>query len=78
MNLTPADYVIHSFGGVRQTARMLNVAPSTVSRWSSRENKFGQQGTVPSKWHNIILRHAKRLKLDLTEVNLIKGKRIKK
>ncbi len=33
MKQTPAQYVIAKFGGVCKTARMLGLAPSTVSRW---------------------------------------------
>ena len=69
MYLTPVEYVIRIFGGVRATARALGYYPSAVSRWRKRKDY-----TIPSSSHKKVLETAKRKKLDLTAHDLIYGK----
>jgi len=64
--MKPASYVIRTFRGVRATARMLGLSPSTVSRWQ-------RTGYVPSRHHANILAKAKLLNKRLTAKNLIYG-----
>jgi len=64
--MKPASYVIRTFRGVRATARLLGLDPSTVSRWQ-------RTGYVPSRHHTNILAKAKLLNKRLTAKNLIYG-----
>ena len=38
VHLTGAQYAVRLFGGVRKLARILHRHPSTISRWSSRND----------------------------------------
>lgn len=71
MYLTPAHYIVHVFGGVRKAAREINRAPSGISRWISRDN-----GRIPSEAMSNIMEAARRLKLDVTSDDLLKGRKI--
>jgi len=64
--MKPASYVIRTFRGVRATARLLGLDPSTVSRWQ-------RTGFIPSRHHANILAKAKLLNKRLTATNLIYG-----
>jgi hypothetical protein len=68
---TPADRVIKAFGGVRATARVLDISPGAVSRWNSPADKGGTAGRVPSARQYDILREAKKRGLDLKAEDLI-------
>lgn len=78
MYLSPADFVISSFGGVRKLAGILGTSPSTVSRWSTRSNRFGEFGNIPNGMHKTILKKAKKLKVDITATDLVYGRNVKK
>ena len=67
MHLSPAEYVIHVFGGVRATARALGKCPSNVSKWQKR-------GYVPSKNIAKIMKVATEMKLDLEPRDLVYGR----
>lgn len=71
MLLTPAEYVIHVFKGVRATARAISRAPGSVSKW--RKN-----GEVPSAAARRILEVARERNLDITPSDLAYGRLIKK
>jgi len=64
--MKPTMCVFRAFGGVRATARMLGLSPSTVSRWQ-------RTGFIPSRHHANILAKAKLLNKRLTAKNLIYG-----
>jgi hypothetical protein len=68
--MKPAEYVIKAFGGVRVTARLLKLSPSTVSRWQ-------RTGFIPGEHHVPILKAAKKCKLDITAEHLVYGGRKK-
>jgi len=75
MKQTPAEFVIKSFGGVRQTARILGINPTAVSHWKVRRPKRGEKGLIPSWMHRKILKKAQRLKLPITSYELVWGSR---
>lgn len=64
--VTSADYVIHRFGGVRKTSRLLNLSHSAVSKWR-------KAGRIPSEHFDEILGKAKQLKVRIDPVNLVAG-----
>ena len=71
--LSPAREVVAALGGVRATARVLDLNPSAVSRWMMPTKKRGTGGHVPQRHWPAILTHAKkeRIKLSLRDlVNL--------
>lgn len=72
MHLSPAEYVIHVFGGVRATARALNRTPPTISKWHK------QNGHVPTSIQKLILDKASELGLDITPDDLIYGRSLSK
>lgn len=67
----PIQHVIEIIGGVRKTAKKLNLRPSTIRGWRDRE-------TLPSKHQLKILEIADIEGLDITPEDLIKGRRIEK
>lgn len=71
MSKSPADIVIEKFGGVRATARALELNSSSVSRWRAPAEKRGLDGRVPSKHQATILRLARARGIDLTAADLI-------
>lgn len=74
--MTPAEYVVHIFKGVRATARQIGCDPSLVSRWRTRTDRFGHVGTVPTAHRRAILAKAKELDLDITSEDLDFGRSI--
>lgn len=75
-HLTPAQYVIRAFGGVRKLARELKKSPSTVSRWPKPKERGGSGGRIPSDEQLAILELATRRGLDVTASDLIYGRKI--
>lgn len=69
--VTPAARVIAAFKGVRETARILNISSSTVSRWQKSKDEGGTGGRVPTKHQAEILRVAKERGVALTAEGLI-------
>lgn len=72
--MTPAEWVIAQFGGVRATARAIALTPSAVSKWQTYVNKNGEVGGVPRSSHVKILKLAVKLNLDVTAEDLIHGR----
>lgn len=64
--LDPAKSVVTRMGGVRATARILDLAPSAVSRWMLPRAKGGTSGAIPLKHWQRLLNHAKRENIPLT------------
>lgn len=56
--MTPAEVVIDVFGGVRATARVVNVNASTVCRWLQPRTRGGTGGIVPETHHATLLEAA--------------------
>lgn len=68
---TPASRVIKAFGGVRETARVLDISSSTVSRWQKDREEGGTGGRVPTKHQSAVLKHSEDRGLGLTPADLI-------
>lgn len=68
---TPAARVIKAFGGVRETARVLDISSSTVSRWQKPREEGGTGGRVPTKHQAKVLEHSAAKGFGLTADQLI-------
>jgi len=78
MSLSPAEYVIQVFGGVRATARAIGRSPSSISKWQKPRSQGGSDGCVPNAAQRIILEQAKKQGLDITPGDLIYGRNNKR
>lgn len=76
-HVSPAEYVIHVFGGVVKTARALGRAPSSISEWQPKTIGGRSSGLVPSSIQKKVLQIAKRKNLPITEIELVFGGKIK-
>lgn len=76
-HLSPAEYVIHVFRGVRATARAIGRSPSSISKWTSPRDTQGRGGSVPGSVQKTILAKAKELDLDITADDLIFGRDVR-
>lgn len=72
--LSPAEYVIKAFGGVRATARAIGRDKSSVSVWRRSKDKKGTGGLIPHKAQPLILEAAKERGIDVTPNDLIIGR----
>lgn len=75
-NLTPAEYVIRVFKGVRATARVLGRHPSSVSKWTKPKERKGTGGQIPRSAMWVLLSKARELGLDLEPNDLIMGREV--
>lgn len=65
--IPPGVLVVQVFGGVRKLARLLEIDPSTVSRWQTT-------GRVPSGMQRDVLQLAWQEGLDLTAHDIVWGR----
>jgi hypothetical protein len=72
--MSPAEYVIYCFKGVRATARAIGRDPSSVVKWPMPRSRKGSDGKVPHRAQPLILRAAEERELDLTAQDLIVGR----
>lgn len=77
MKMSPAEYVIHIFGGVRATARALKKTPTCISKWRQSLEQGGTGGKIPSKAQQEILLVAQTDKLDITPSDLVIGRTVR-
>lgn len=75
MFLSPAEYVIREFGGVRKTARAIGRAPSSVCLWTKPKEQKGRGGLIPVGCQKKILEVARAWGLDITPEDLVLGHR---
>lgn len=68
---SPAERVIRAFGGVRETARALELNPSSVCRWRKPKKARGSGGLIPSEHHVDILVAARQLGKNIRAEDLI-------
>ncbi|CAB4183692.1 hypothetical protein UFOVP1375_46 [uncultured Caudovirales phage] len=61
----PAYRVICMLGGVRPTARIVDVSPSAVSRWMMPAASGGTGGRIPQRHWQTIINHANKTKLNI-------------
>jgi hypothetical protein len=73
--MSPAEIVIETFGGIRPTARLLDVAPSSVFRWLARTSEAGVAGAVPDRYWEALLQAARGLDKPLTKADLANGRK---
>jgi len=59
----PAYSVIRRLGGVTPTAKILSIAPSSVSRWLIEE---GTAGKIPQNHWKALIATAKKRKIELS------------
>jgi hypothetical protein len=59
----PAYSVIRRLGGVTPTAKILSIAPSSVSRWLVEE---GTAGKIPQNHWKALISNAKKRKIELS------------
>lgn len=69
--LSPAEYVIKVFGGVRKTAAALGYVPSAISKW-----RWQGGGNIPTVAQELIYDIAREQGLDITAEDLIKGREV--
>lgn len=69
--LSPAREVVAKFGGVRATARVLQLNPSAVSRWMMPAKKRGTGGHVPQRHWGALLTRAKKERIELSINDLV-------
>jgi len=59
----PAYTIVRRLGGVMKTAKILDLTPSTVSRWLV---ETGTAGQIPQKYWITLLNHALARNINLT------------
>lgn len=64
--MQPARRVVDRIGGCREIARLLDISPSTVSRWMTPVEARGTGGRIPQKYWGTLLTLSGRRKLKLT------------
>jgi len=74
--LSPAEYVIRVFGGVRKTARAVGRSPASVSKWRAKKKNNGSGGRIPTAAAERILSIAKETGLDITPFDLLCGRKV--
>lgn len=73
--ISPAAYVIQTFGGVRATARAIGRDPSSIAKWRMpRGERKGLGGRVPGVLQTRILEEAEKRGLDIRPEDLILGR----
>lgn len=76
MHLSPAEYVIRVFKGVRATARVLGRSPSSVSKWTKSRANRGTDGQIPRAAMWPLLAKAREMELDLSPNDLLLGREV--
>jgi len=77
MHLSPADYVVRIFGGVRKTAKAIGRSPASVSKWKKPVAAKGCGGDIPRLAQQAVMHVAKLTKLDITPNDLMYGRDVK-
>lgn len=75
-HLSPADYVIHIFGGVRATGRAIGITGQAVSYWRKQKSRGGKGGRIPRKAQAMILSHALLNGFDITANDFLHGRKV--
>jgi hypothetical protein len=77
LKLSPAEYVIRTFGGVRATARALGRSAAAISKWRKPREEKGTGGQIPRKAMWELLAKSRELGLDLNPNDLLLGREVK-
>lgn len=75
-HLSPANYVIHVFGGVRATGRAIGLTGQAVSHWRQKKSRGGLGGRIPRKAQAMILATAHIQGLDITANDFMFGRKV--
>ncbi len=75
--LTPAEYVIRTFGGATRLAKALGRNRSAVTKWPYPRRRDGCDGKIPTSLQKKILDLALERGLDVTPSDLICGRSLK-
>jgi len=59
----PAYSIVRRLGGVTPTAKILSIAPSSVSRWLIED---GTAGKIPQNHWKALIAHAKKRKINIS------------
>lgn len=73
-HLSPAEFLILRLGGVRAVARVVGRHHTRVARWARPRAKGGHDGQIPRALMPIILDFAESEGVDLTAIDLIRGR----
>jgi hypothetical protein len=76
MHLSPAEYVIRVFGGVRRVAAAIGRDPGAVCKWRKSHAERGTGGLIPTGAQRALLAKAAELDLDITCEDLIRGREV--
>ncbi len=68
----PAIKIVALFGGCRALARLLELNPSTISRWTASTFHHGTNGRIPQKYWPRLIEAAEQRGMALT-VNDLSG-----
>lgn len=71
--MTPAETVIQAFGAYK-LAEALQIAPSTVYRWSYDKSRDGCGGQIPRRYFELIMDAAKKTGTAVTKKQLELGR----
>lgn len=74
--MSPAQYVVFAFGGVRRAARAIGRSPCQLSKWPKPEEVKGCGGRIPAKAQRTVLEVAKKLGIDISAEDLIMGRTV--
>lgn len=73
----PAYGIVEAFGGVTRLGKLMNVAPSTVLRWTQSREVGGTGGIIPPTRWNAILLLAMRRSIPINREALIESPRLR-
>lgn len=76
MHLSPAEYVIKVFKGVRAAATAIGRDRSAIYKWKLPRDMGGCDGQIPGPARKAILSKARELDLDITSHDLDFGRSI--
>jgi len=76
MQLSPAQYIIYVFGGVRKAGLAIGRSAAAISKWNKSKKNKGTDGRIPGPAQMDILNVAMRRKLDITADDLIHGRKV--
>jgi len=77
-NMSPVEYCVFRFGGVRKLAHMIGRNPSSISKWKLPRERGGCGGKIPRVAAEKILEVARENRIDIRPSDLFNGRGAKK
>lgn len=71
MHYQPAAQIIEALGGLTEVSKAAKTTVTTVQRWRLSPKQGGTGGFIPRKYHERLIRHAKKKKLVLSAADFI-------